>query len=100
MKLLEILARIEAGNALPFYQWAPRACLRLSWGVSVFAITPTCDARTCSIMHGLARSGFNPILLITAPVYFPPIKERARSLGFVAYRVGARQDLESLNQIG
>ena len=100
MRLLEVLARIEASTTLPFHQWAPKACLRLSWGVSVFAITPTSDERTCSIMHGLARSGFNPILLVTEPVYFPPVKERTRRLGFSAYRVCAQQDLDTLNQTG
>ena len=100
MKLLEVLARIEPAISSPFHLWAPGACLRLGWGISVFAITPTADKQTCSVMHGLVRSGFNPILLVTEPVYFPPVKERARRLGFSAYRVSALPDLDSWNQAG
>ena len=100
MKLLEVLARIEAGSSSPFHLWAPGACLHLGWGVSVFAITPTADERACSAMHGLVRAGFNPILLITEPVYFSPVRERAHRLGFSAYRIGTQSDLDAWNQTG
>lgn len=94
MKVLELLARIEAGKGPDFRGWVPKACLNLNWGVTILAITPQGDELTCQVLHRLVRTGYNPILLLTEPsTSFGTVKERARRLGFTAYQVAHRRDL-------
>lgn len=94
MKILEQLARLEARDSVPFVEWAPGACVNLSWGVTVLAITAQGDARTANTLHQLVRSGFNPILIAVEPnANFGLVRERGRRLGFQAYNVSARRDL-------
>ncbi len=94
MKILELLARLTARDTVPFSEWAPRACVNLSWGVTVLAITAQGDERTANTLHSLARSGFNPILIAVEPnANFGLVRERARRLGFQAYNISDRRDL-------
>lgn len=94
MKILEKLARIEAQDSVPFPYWVPRACTQLSWGVTVIAITPTSDDRTCAALHSLVKSGYNPVLIVIEPYKdIREIREKARSLGFQAYKVSEDRDL-------
>ena len=95
MKILERLARVETDKTIAFNQWAPTACLHLTWGVTILVITPTGDDVTCQTLHRLVRAGFNPILITVEPDYnFGQVRERARRLGFVAYNVTRLRDLD------
>jgi uncharacterized protein (DUF58 family) len=97
MKLLEILARVETSETAPFAGWLTGACLNLTWGVTILAITPRADAAVCQALHQLARSGFNPVLVAIAPQpNFAEVRERARRLDFAAYLVTRRAHLERL----
>lgn len=94
MKILEVLARLESRDTIPFTEWAPQACSTLSWGVTVVAITAQGDPATCNTLHRLARSGFNPILIAIEPnANFGLVRKRARQLGFQAFNVNDRRDL-------
>ena len=95
MRILELLARLEGARNTQFVDWLGRACLSLSWGVSVFIVTPTCDDRMCQRIARLARGGLNPILIVTEPVHFAPIRERAHRLGFMSLQIRNRHDLEN-----
>lgn len=95
MKLLEQLARVETQNTIPFAAWAPVACLNLSWGVTILAITAQGDERTCNTLHRLVRSGFNPILVAVEPdANFGLVRERARRLGFQAFNISSPRKLD------
>lgn len=95
MKILERLARIESDDTISFNQWAPNACLHLSWGVTILAITAAGDEATCHTLHRLVRSGFNPILIVVEPDRnFGHVRQRAQRLGFAAYHVAVRRDLD------
>lgn len=95
MKILEQLARLEAGETVPFSQWAATACLDLSWGVTILVINPSGSEAICQTLHRLVRAGFNPILLVVEPdSEFSRVRERARHLGFAAYHVTEKRDLE------
>jgi uncharacterized protein (DUF58 family) len=99
MKILERLARIEPRATTPFPEWIPRACLQLSWGVTIPTITPTGDEATCQALHRLVRAGFNPVLIVVKPTHrFGQIRERARQLGFSAYQVAEPKDLDEWRQ--
>lgn len=94
MRVMESLARIEAEHTISFNSWAPTACLHLSWGVTILAITPNVDEQGFQVLHRFAKSGYNPILIVVEPyVDFRGIKERARRLGFSAFHVAQRKDL-------
>lgn len=94
MKILEQLARLDMGETIPLSQWAPSACTNLSWGVTVPVITGQGDETTCNMLHQLARSGFNPILIAIEPTAnFGFVRERARRLGFQAYHIVNQRDL-------
>lgn len=99
MKILERLARIEAGETITFNQWVSNACLNLNWGVTVLAITPSGSAAVCQSLHRLVRAGFNPILITVTPDNnFGLIRERARRLGFAAYNVAQPDDFAPWQQ--
>jgi uncharacterized protein (DUF58 family) len=94
MKLLELLARVEARPAPPFAAWLARATLHLSWGITLPVITPQPAGETYTALHRLVRSGYNPVLIVTTPgVNFSLIAERARQLGFSAFHITSRADL-------
>ena len=99
MKILEKLARIEAENTVSFTAWAPIACSRLTWGVTILAITPQGDEPTCHTLHHLVRAGYNPILLVTEPSpEFSIIRDRARRLGYSAFHLTKQKDLDQWQQ--
>lgn len=98
MKLLELLARVEADDTLFFPLWIPRACLGLSWGTTILVITPRGDLETCQALHRLARSGYNPVLILAQrQPSFGEVRERARRLGFLAYEVANQAELHHIS---
>lgn len=99
MKILERLARIEAGQTTPFTHWTPTACIHLSWGVTILAITARGDEAVCQTLHRLVRTGFNPILITIEPdANFGLVRERAQRLGFAAYNISRRSSLSQWQQ--
>jgi len=99
MKILERLARVEIVESVDFVDWLPRPCLNLSWGTTILVITPRSTERLQNGLHRLVRSGFNPVLLATAPAPdFGRVRERARRLGFMAYQVMDQRDLSAWRQ--
>jgi uncharacterized protein (DUF58 family) len=95
MKILEQLARLDPRETTPLHEWAATAGVRLSWGVTIVAITGQGDEPRCNALHRLARAGFNPILVAVEPdANFGLVRERARRLGFRAYNVSNRADLD------
>jgi uncharacterized protein (DUF58 family) len=96
MKVLERLARIEPAQTVRFDAWLPGACLNLSWGVTILAISANGNETTCQSLHRLLRSGFNPILIVVEPYQdFSQTRERARHLGFQAYHISDRRSLDA-----
>ncbi len=99
MKILERLARLETAVTIPFTQWAATACLHLSWGTTILAITPRGDEAVCHTLHRLVRAGLNPILIAVEPSYnFGQVRERARHLGFAAYNISRASELAAGSQ--
>ncbi|HOU40686.1 MAG TPA: DUF58 domain-containing protein [Promineifilum sp.] len=97
MKVLEQLARLDTRDTIPLSEWASTAGVRLSWGVTILAITGQGDEPRCNALHRLARAGFNPILIAVEPdANFGLVRERARRLGFRAYNLTSRADLDRI----
>lgn len=86
MKVLELLARLESAETMTFAQWLTTATLRLSWGVTIIAISPSADDEILHSLHRLFQAGLNPILMIIDPyVNFRQISERAHVFGLYAF---------------
>jgi uncharacterized protein (DUF58 family) len=99
MKILEILARLKADDTIHFPHWLPLACHSLNWGVTIFIITPTANLAVSSALHRLAKSGYNPVLILTQNTpNIGEIRERGRRLGYVAYEVARPADLQRWQQ--
>lgn len=82
MKLLEWLARVEAGETRVLADWLPQATVNLAWGTTVIAVTASGDEATCAALGRLYRSGLNPVLIAVEPhAQFVVIQERCRRLG-------------------
>ena len=96
MKILEQLARLESQETISFSEWAPAACVDLSWGVTVLAIVADGNVSTCRTLHQLVGRGFNVVLIAVEPdANFGLVRERARTLGFKAYNIATNRDFES-----
>ena len=94
MKLLELLARLEAADTLDFAAWIPSRTAGLSWGITLLTISPACSPSLTTSLHRLARSGYNPVLiLIEATPDLPAIRERGRRLGFTVFSISHPEDL-------
>jgi len=94
MKVLEVLARVQPQDTEPSNAWFQQASLPLSWGDTVVAVTPIGDEPACQALHQLCRRGLNVVLVVVerhGP--FGPIRERARRLGFRAFEVSRREDM-------
>jgi uncharacterized protein (DUF58 family) len=88
MKLLEWLARVQAGETQPVTEWLPQATVNLSWGTMVIVVTPSGDEATCAALGRLRRAGLNPVLIAVEPhAQFAVIEERCRRLGFGAFEI-------------
>lgn len=99
MSILELLARIEPTRAPGFPAWIPRACLHLSWGITVPVITPRAGEETCQALHHLVRAGLNPVLIIINPTHnFGALRDRAQRLGFTAYHITEKRDMDVWQQ--
>lgn len=99
MSILELLARIEPTRAGAFAAWVPRACLHLSWGVTVPVITPRAGEETCQALHHLLRAGLNPVLIVISRTHnFGALRDRAQRLGFTAYQVTEKRDMDVWQQ--
>jgi hypothetical protein len=94
MKILERLARVKADDTIHFPHWLPLACQNLSWGVTLFIITPTADMAVSSALHRLTKAGYNPVLILTQHTpNIGEIRERGRRLGFTTFEVTRPEDL-------
>ncbi len=99
MKILQRLARLEARETQSLRQWLPNATTNLSWGVTLFIITPNGHEAVCQSLHRLVRAGFNPVLVVVEPdAQFAQVRQRARQLGFITYHITRKEHLNQWQQ--
>jgi uncharacterized protein (DUF58 family) len=95
MKLLEILARIESAPLIEFAKWSAQCCTGLSWGVTILVITAQSDEDCCRAVQRLKKMGYNPVLVVVEPfANFEQVKVRAQRLGFPAFHISKKSDLD------
>jgi len=97
MRILDVLARIQASETFPFTQLLRQESLNLSWGVTLLVITSDETQELFNTLFPLRRAGFHVVLLFTdSRGDFAPTKGRAESLGFRAWPIRTEKDLQSL----
>ena len=95
MKVLEVLARVESGSALPFTQYILESSVSLGWGTTLLVISPHGSEEICYAIHRLVRKGFNPVLVIIEPYAdIRSVRLRGRSLGFQVFQISSLREID------
>lgn len=95
MRVLEVLARVEAGEACPLVQllWQQRPYL--PWGATQILITPGASDEIFDALFQARRSGVGTlIVLIGGTPEYRLIREKASQFGFPLVRVEDESDLD------
>ncbi len=95
MRILELLARVQAGKGPSFVNLLRQTGLHLTWGGTGIVISPHADDQLFDSMLLLKRSGFHLVLILLDPREpFDGIRERAQQVGIRAYQVWEERDLD------
>jgi uncharacterized protein (DUF58 family) len=94
--LLEILARIEVGEATSFPDLLRRESVELSWGATLAVIAGRESKRLFDSLVYLRRAGFAVSLILVQPPY-PSAEARRRAdiLGMPVHRIWTEEELEA-----
>jgi uncharacterized protein (DUF58 family) len=99
MRILDVLARVQAGKADELLNLIRRESIHLSWGATLIVITPKLDEPFFDILFQARRSGFDIVLVPCGPT---PGLQRARhtaaTFGFPLVHILSEQDLEIWRQ--
>lgn len=94
--LLEVLARVEMGEATPFPDLLRRESVRLPWGATLAVIAGRESDPLFDTLVALQRAGFALVLLLVEPTYpSEHIRRRAAMLGLPVHRIWKEQELEA-----
>ncbi|MCE5259861.1 MAG: DUF58 domain-containing protein [Chloroflexi bacterium] len=92
--ILDVLARIELNEQVPFEVILREARLQLRWGGTGVVVTPHATDELVSILLLLKRSGLNIILILVDPqASFAAIKRRMEQAGIETFEVWQESDL-------
>jgi len=95
MRILEVLARVQAGKGPSFVNLLRQTGLHLTWGGTGIVISAHADDQLFDSMLLLKRSGFHLVLILLDPREpFDGIRERAHQVGIRAYQVWEERDLD------
>jgi len=95
MKVLEVLARIEASSTFPFTELLRRESVILSWGTTAIVITPQETEDLFASLLQLRRRGFHVVLIIVEMGgYFSQTRQRAGQIGIPAHHIWRESDLD------
>ena len=95
IRLLEVLARLQIGESIPFVQLLRHESAHLSWGTTLVIITSVLDEPLFEALFTARRSGLNPLVITVVPDYnFREAQRRAHRFGFPAYQLTRERDLD------
>jgi uncharacterized protein (DUF58 family) len=95
MHILDLLARVQVSDHIPFATLLERATLRLTWGGTGVIISSHADDDLFANMILMKRSGFHVILALVDPRGpFKGIRQRAHEIGIDAYQIWREKDLD------
>ena len=95
MQILDLLARVQAGDGPSFASFLQRETSRLAWGCTLVLVTGRVDDALFAAMAYLRRSGFSVVLItVDSGASFQAVRARAGRIGVPAYEVWEEADLE------
>jgi uncharacterized protein (DUF58 family) len=95
MRVLDVLARVQPGEGLPFDQLLRSTSLHMTWGGTAILIVPHADDALYDGLVALKRRGFHVVLIVVDPrTPFSTVRQRAGEAGVMAYQVWQEKDLD------
>lgn len=95
MKVLEVLARVEAGSTSPFIELLRQKSVILSWGTTAIIITPQETPDLLAAVLRLRQQGFHVVLVIVEMGgNFNQTRQRAAQIGIPAYHIWRESELD------
>jgi len=95
MRVMDILARVQLGEKIPFSEVLGQASYHLSWGGTGIIIAPHADDSLFETMLLMKRSGFHVVLILVDPQEpFARLQRRAHEVGIRAYQLWQEKDLD------
>lgn len=95
MQILDLLARVQAGDGPDFPSFLQRETSRLAWGCTLVLVTGRVDDALFAAMAYLRRSGFSVVLVtVDSGASFSLVRARAGRIGVPAFEVWEEEDLE------
>lgn len=95
MHILDVLARVQTSEHIPFAEVLKQATLNLTWGGTGIIVTAHADDGLFGNMLLMKRSGFHVVLILVDPkTPFTEIQYRAQEVGIRAYQVWQESDLD------
>lgn len=99
VSILEVLARVQVADTVPFEELLRQESLKLPWGATIAVITGRESEPLFDNLVYLRRSGFAVALLLVQPGYpSPELRKRADLLGVPIYRVWKAEELDATLQ--
>lgn len=95
MRLLDILARVQVANTIPFTQLLRTEYVNLSWGTTIIIITCQLTDPLFDQLFQVRRAGLNlVIVLVGPPTHSPEDQRRADYFGFPLYHIYNERDID------
>jgi len=99
MRILDVLARIQAAESTDFVQLVRQQMVHLSWGTTLILITPNIDEVLFDALFQAQRAGLNAILVPCGPIAgLSQIRQRADYFGFQFFHILNERDLDIWRQ--
>jgi uncharacterized protein (DUF58 family) len=95
MRVLEVLARVQAASTLPLSELIRREYLRLPWGTTLVVISGHADEALFDQLFQVRRAGMNVVIVLVGPVPgAQEIGKRAAAFHFPVYFIRYDKDMD------
>ncbi len=99
MRILDVLARIQAAETISFVELLHQQMVHLSWGTTLILITPLFDENLYDALFQAQRAGLNAVLVPCGPIAeLSKIRQRADYFGFQFFHILNERDLDIWRQ--
>jgi uncharacterized protein (DUF58 family) len=95
MRILDVLARIQAANTTPLAELIRREYLSLPWGATLVVVTGQVDEALFDQLFQVRRRGMNLVMILVGPVPGgQEIQNRAASFNIPLYLIRSDKDMD------
>ncbi len=95
IRILEVLARIEAGQTLSMLELVRRETIHLPWGTTLILVTGNMDNEMFDQLFQVRRAGMNIVIVLVGSIaHIPEIEQRAKNFSFPFFSIRSEKDLD------